>query len=286
MRFQFIQAEKAVFPIRTMCRVLQVSPSGYYAWCDRPAAPRDAATWQLRQAVRVVYAAHRGRYGSPRIHRELRGRGTPLGRNRVMGAMRLERLRARRPRRYRTTTESTHQSPRPLDRVQRQFRPAARDRIWAADVTYIDTADGWLYLAVVLDLFSRRVVGWALRATLQTELVLGALHLALGQRRPSAGLIHHSDQGVQYASAEYQRVLAAHGVVSSMSRRGDCWDNAVAESFFSTLKTELETTRWPTRRQAAAAIATYIDAYYNPVRQHSTLNYQSPMAFEAAAMAR
>jgi transposase InsO family protein len=286
VRFQCIQAEKATFPIRTLCRVLDVSPSGYYAWAQRPPSARATANVALRNAVRVVFAEHKGRYGSPRIHRELRARGHRVGRKRVMGLMRAERLRGRMARRFRTTTDSTHHWPRPLDRVQRQFRPAAPNQLWVADVTYINTAEGWLYLAIVLDLFSRRVVGWALRTTLQTELVAAALHLALGRRRPPAGLVHHSDQGVQYASAAYQQLLAAHGLVPSMSRRGDCWDNAVAESFFSTLKGELQTRRWPTRRAACTAIATYIDDYYNVVRRHSTLDYHSPLAFEAAAMAR
>jgi transposase InsO family protein len=240
---------------------------------------------RLRHAVRVVFAEHRGRYGSPRIHRELRAQGQRVGRKRIVGLMRAERLQARSKRRFRATTDSAHQWPRPLDRVQRQFQPAGPNQLWAADVTYIDTAEGWMYLAVVLDLFSRQVVGWALRPTLQTELVIAALHVALGRRRPPVGLIHHSDQGVQYASAEYQRLLASSGILPSMSRRGDCWDNAVAESFFSSLKTELEVRRWPTRRAASAAIAIYIDDYYNTVRRHSTLNYESPLAFEAAAMA-
>jgi putative transposase len=286
VRFAFVQAEKAAFPIRTLCRVLDVSPSGYYAWCQRSPSARATATRRLRHLVRVVYAEHKGRYGSPRIHRELRARGHRVGRTRVIALMRAERLRARVPRRFRTTTDSTHQWPRPIDRVQRQFRPAAPNQVWAADVTYLDTAQGWLYLAIVLDLFSRRVVGWALRTTLETELVSAALHMALGRRRPAAGLIHHSDQGVQYASAAYQRLLATHRLTPSMSRRGNCWDNAVAESFFSTLKTELATPRWPTRRTASSAIAAYIDEYYNPVRRHSTLAYQSPMAFEATAVRR
>jgi len=286
VRFEFVQAEKAAFPIRMLCRVLDVSPSGYYAWCQRSPSARATATLGLRHLVRVVYAEHKGRYGSPRIQQELRARGHQIGRNRVIGLMRAERLRARIPRRFRVTTASTHHWPRPIDRVQRPFRPAAPNQVWAADVTYLNTAEGWLYLAIVLDLFSRRVVGWALRTTLETELVTAALHLAVGQRRPPVGLIHHSDQGAQYASATYQRVLAAHGITPSMSRRGDCWDNAVAESFFSTLKSELATRRWPTRRAASSAVAAYIDEYYNPVRRHSTLDYHSPIAFEAMAVRR
>ena len=286
MRFAFVQAEKAAFPIRMLCRVLDVSPSGYYAWCQRSPSARATANQGLRHLVRVVYAEHKGRYGSPRIQQELRARGHQIGRKRVIGLMRAERLRARVPRRFRVTTESTHHWPRPIDRVQRQFRPAGPNQVGAADLTYLHTAEGWLYLAIVLDLFSRRVVGWALRTTLETELVTAALHLAVGRRRPTGGLIHHSDQGAQYASAAYQQVLAAHGITPSMSRRGDCWDNAVAESFFSTLKSELATRRWPTRRAATSAVAAYIDEYYNPVRRHSTLDYHSPIAFEAMAVRR
>jgi putative transposase len=283
MTFGFIHAEKATYPIRRLCRALDVSPSGYYAWRSRPAPARIVVDRRLSQAIRVVHAESRGRYGSPRVLHALRTHGHRLGRNRVMRLMRAEGLRARPRRRFWVTTDSQHQYPVPVDLVQRQFRPAAANQIWVADVTYLDTADGWLYLAVVLDLYSRRVVGWATRDTLHTELATAALHLALGNRRPAPGLIHHSDQGVQYASTDYQRVLAAHGVVASMSRRGDCWDNAVAESFFSTLKSELETRRWPSRGTAAAALSAYIDGFYNPVRLHSTLDYQAPNVFESLA---
>ena len=194
--------------------------------------------------------------------------------------MRAEGVRARRRRRFRVTTDSRHQWPVPTDLVRRQFRPAAANRIWVADITYLDTAEGWLYLAVVIDLYSRRVVGWALRDTLHQELVTAALHVALACRQPAPGLVHHSDQGLQYASVAYQGVLARHGLVPSMSRRGDCWDNAVAESFFSMLN-ELEIAQWPTRAAAAAAIGSYIDRFYNPVRLHSTLDYRAPDVFES-----
>jgi putative transposase len=282
--FRFIAAEKATYPIRLLCRALDVSSSGYYAWRSRPTSPRAQADLGLRHAIRVAHAESRGRYGSPRVHRAVRAQGHAVGRNRVIRLMRTEGLRARPRRRFRVTTDSHHHWRVPPDRVQRQFRPQRPNQVWATDVTYIDTAEGWLYLAVVLDLYSRRVVGWATRMTLHTDLVCAALHLALGRRRPSPGLVHHSDQGVQYASAEYQRLLTAHGLVPSMSRRGDCWDNAVVESFFSTLKRELEVRRWPTRAVAMAAIGAYIDGFYNPVRLHSTLEYQAPNIFEAATV--
>jgi transposase InsO family protein len=214
----------------------------------------------------------------------VRANGHAVGRNRVIRLMRAAGLRARPRRRFRVTTDSRHPWPVPANLVQRQFRPAAPNQVWAADITYLEAVDGWRYLAVILDLYSRRVIGWAMRRTLHTDLVSAALHLALGRRQPAPGLVHHSDRGLQYASGDYQRLLTTHGIVPSMSRRGDCWDNAVVESFFSTLKHELETRRWPTDAAATVAIAAYIDGFYNPVRLHSTLDYQSPNVFEAEAM--
>lgn len=242
---------------------------------------RDVA---LRHALRVAHAESRGRYGSPRLLHAVRARGHRVGRNRVIRLMRAEGLCARRPRRFRVTTDSQHQWTPAPDRLQRRFDPRRPNRRWCADLTYLDTAEGWLYLAVILDLYSRRVVGWALRPSLHTDLATAALHMALGRRAAPRGLIHHSDRGVQYASTTYQAVLAAHHVRPSMSRRGNCWDNAVVESFFSSLKQELATPQWPTRAAAARAVGTYIEAFYNPVRLHSTLGYQAPVAFEAAGM--
>jgi transposase InsO family protein len=282
--FRFIEAEKATFPVRALCRALEVSPSGYYAWRARRPSARAQQEVGLRHAIRVAHAESRGCYGSPRVHYAVRASGYAVGRNRVIRLMRAEGLRARRRRRFRVTTDSEHQWTVPTDLVQRRFRPARPNIVWAADLTYLPTATGWMYLAVILDLYSRRVVGWAVRTTLQTDVVCAALHLALGQRQPSPGLVHHSDRGVQYASAEYQAVLTAHGVVPSMSRPGDCWDNAVAESFFSTLKRELGSTRWPSVTIATGAITAYIDDFYNRRRLHSTLGYQSPIAFETTAV--
>jgi putative transposase len=282
--FAFIEAEKATFPIRAMCRVLEVSPSGFYAWRSRMPSPRAHADVGVRHALRVAHAESRGRYGSPRLHHAIRARGFRVGRNRVIRLMRADGLQARRRRRFRVTTHSAHPHRIARNLVQRRFRPTRPNAIWAADVTYLPTATGWAYLAVILDLYSRAVIGWAVRPTLATDLTLAALHLALGRRQPSRGLVHHSDRGVHYASGEYQRVLALHGLVPSMSRRGDCWDNAVVESFFSTLKQELGATTWPNALVATHAIGEYIDRFYNPQRLHSTLGYQSPAAFEAAAM--
>jgi transposase InsO family protein len=282
--FAFIDAEKARFPIRTMCRALEVSPSGFYAWQSRGPSRRLQTDLGVRHAIRVAHAESRGRYGSPRVLQAIRARGFAVGRNRVIRLMRAEGLRGRRRRRFRVTTDSAHPHRIARNLVQRQFRPARPNLVWAADVTALPTATGWAYLAVVLDLYSRAVVGWAVRPTFQTDLPLAALHLALGRRQPPRGLVHHSDRGVQYASGEYQHVLAGHGLVPSMSRRGDCWDNAVVESFFSTLKQELESTAWANEPAAAHAVGEYIDRFYNPVRLHSTLGYQSPNAFEARAV--
>jgi len=282
--FRFVDAEKATFPVRTLCRALGVSPSGYYAWRSRGPSARARQEVGLRHAIRVAHAESRGCYGSPRVHHAVRAHGYAVGRNRVIRLMQAEGLRARRRRSYRVTTNSTHQWRVPADLVQRQFRPARPNAVWAADLTYLPTTTGWVYLAVILDLYSRRVVGWAVRSSLQTDVVRAALYLAVGQRQPRPGLVHHSDRGVQYASADYQAVLAAHGIVPSMSRPGDCWDNAVAESFFSTLKRELDSTRWPSVTIATAAIAAYIDDFYNRRRLHSTLGYQSPITFETKAV--
>lgn len=284
MTFRFIAAEKARFPIRPLCQTLGVSPSGYYAWVARQATPRPDRDLALRHAIRVAHADSRGRYGSPRILRVLHAHGHRVGRNRVMRLMRIEGVRARRPRRFVVTTESRHHWTPVPDRLRRRFTVRAPNRCWVADLTYLDTVEGWHYLAVVIDLFSRRVVGWACRPTLQSDLATAALQMALTRRQPRSGLVHHSDRGIQYASRAYRTLLATHGLRQSMSRRGDCWDNAVAESFFSTLKQELGTGRWSTRASAETAVRAYIEDFYNPVRLHSTLGYQAPAAFEAAGV--
>jgi putative transposase len=281
VRFAFIDAEKATFPIQTLCRILAVTPSGYYAWRDRAPSIRQQEDAQLIRQLRVLHADHRGVYGRPRLHRALRAQGVRIGEKRVRRLMDLARLVIRRRRRFRATTESTHAHPLAPNRVQRMFTIAQPNRVWAADITALWTHEGWYYLAVVIDLASRRVVGWAGRSTLGTELVLAALHVAVGRRRIRAGLIHHSDRGVQYASAAYQAVLAQHGILPSMSRVGDCWDNAPVESFFSGLKAELPADRpWPTRAAAHLAIADHIETFYNHRRLHSALQYRSPIDFE------
>ena len=264
-----------------MCRVLGVSPTGFYAWLERPPSARAQTDARLRVAIRAIHAESQRRYGSPRVHRELRAQDVRCGRKRVVRLMRAEGLRAKGHRRYRPTTwtERTHRvAP---NRLARRFQLRDLNQVWTADVTACWTGEGWLYLAIVLDLGSRRVVGWATSRAADQALTLTALTRALALRQPNAGLLHHSDRGVQYTGAGYQALLTARGVIVSMSRTGDCWDNAVVESFFATLKTELVAeARWSTRAAATDAIGHYIEGWYNRRRRHSTLDYVSPVEYE------
>jgi putative transposase len=290
VRFDFIRAEKAHFPIALLCDVLGVSRSGYYAYAKRPPSPRARADARLAVEITAAHARSRRTYGSPRVHVELKRSGFRVGEKRVARLMREHGLVARSKRRFRRTTDSNHKHPPAPNVLARVFKTAAPNEAWVADVTYLDTAEGWAYLAVIVELYSRRVVGFAVSAQNDTALVLTALRRALGGRRPPAGLVHHSDRGSTYASAEYQAELAKHGLVASMSRKGDCWDNAVVESFFATLRAELvDHERYPTRAHAAASVGEYIEGFYNVQRRHSTLGYLSPVEFElrgqVAAMA-
>lgn len=281
MKFAFIAAEKASYPVRVLCRTLEVSRAGFYAWQTRPPAPRTQADQRLGLEIQAIHAETRQCYGSPRVHAELRHRGHRTSRKRVARLMRQRGLCARRRRRFRITTHSEHQQPVAANVLARRFAVAAPDTAWVTDITYLWTTEGWLYLAVILDLFSRAVVGWAVSARITGHLTGQALTLALGRRHPPRGLLHHSDRGSQYASADYRGLLKQHGIVPSMSRRGNCCDNAVAESFFATLKVELgPDTPWPTRAQAEAEVFDYIERFYNGQRRHSTLGYLSPVAFE------
>ena len=285
MRFEFIRAEKARFPVRLMCRLLEVSRSGFYAWLKR----RDSLELndrRLLQLIREIFAQSRETYGSPRIYRELRTRGVRCDKARVERLMRENEITPPRKKKYRVTTDSNHKNPVAPNVLQRDFTSPAPNRRWVSDITYVWTWAGWLYLAVVLDLFSRRVVGWAMDSRLDTEsLTLNALHMALRNRAPDRGLIHHSDRGTQYTSGDFQKVLDARGIVCSMSRRGNCWDNAVAESFFATLKLDLVFRRtFRTRREARQAIFNYIEVFYNRQRRHSYLGYLSPAEFEELAI--
>jgi len=281
VRFGFIAAEKAAFPVRLLCRMLQVSRAGFYAWQTRPPAPRAQADQRLGLEIAAIHAESRQRYGSPRIHAELVDRGCRTSRKRVARLMRVHGLAARRRRRFCVTTQSRHPFPIAPNVLARQFDRAHPDQAWVTDITYIPTGEGWLYLAVILDLCSRFAVGWAMSTRITDDLTLDALAMALGRRHPPQGLLHHSDRGSQYASGDYQRALGAHGIVCSMSRRGDCWDNAVAESFFATLKVELvHDATWATRAVARTDLFDYLELFYNGQRGHSALGYLSPRAFE------
>jgi putative transposase len=273
------------YPVRLMCALLAVSPSGFYAAQRRGPSARARSDQRLRLAIRTAHAASQQRYGAPRLHAELRAQGERCGRHRIARLMRADGLRGRSGRRrFRVTTRSGHREPAAANVLARRFQPAAyreRDRVWVADVTYLATEEGWLYLAVILDLASRRVIGWCADGRLQQSLTLRALRQALQLRRPAPGLVHHSDRGIQYASAAYQAVLRQHGVTPSMSRVGDCWDNAVAESFFATLKRELvHGRRWPTRAAATRDLCGFIDHWYNHQRRHAALCYRSPVEYE------
>ncbi|MHA7631642.1 IS3 family transposase [Corallococcus sp. M7] len=284
VKFAFIQAKRACYPVALLCRVLQVSRAGYYAWEGREASARQKANAALTERIRQVHQDSRRTYGSPRVRAELQAQGKEVGGHRVAWLMREAGLRARGRRRFVRTTDSRHGLPVAPNALARAFHPPKANRVWAADITYVPTREGWLYLAVVLDLFSRRVIGWAMGSSLERHLVLSALDMALESRRPPEGLLHHSDRGSQYASEDYQRALAAHGLCCSMSRKGNCWDNAVVESFFSTLKTELVHPRdFPTREAAQAALFEFIEVFYNRKRRHSSLGYVSPAEFERAA---
>jgi len=263
-----------------MCRVLAVSRAGYYAWAGRRPSAHARRDTQLRVAIRAIHAASRQCYGRPRIHRTLPAQAVRCGAKRVARLMRVDGLRGKRSRRYRTTTQADGTPPAP-NHLQRQFQVARVNQVWASYVTAWPTTLGWLYVAVVLDLASRRVIGWAAGRTNGQELTLRALQQALAHRRPTGRLLHHSDRGSHYTGTSYQRLLAAHGIIPSMSRRGDCWDNAVVESFFATVKTELvaETT-WRSPADAIAARRQYV-AWYNGPRLHSTLQYVSPAVDEA-----
>ena len=283
MRFSFVLVEKAFYPIAVLCRVLQVSRSGFYEWAKRKESARDLRNAALTVKVAQAHAKSRGTYGSPRVRDELREGGEVVGRKLVARLMRAQGLQGCRPRRYKATTDSTHGLPVPENLVARDFAPAGPDLLWVADITYIWTWEGWMYLAVVLDLWSRRVVGWSMAEHMRSELVVDALEMALGHRVPAQGHVFHSDRGSQYVSYAHQDVLKANGILCSMSRKGNCWDNACAESFFATLKTELiHRQPWPTRTAARLAIHEYIGVFYNRKRRHSFLGHQSPVDFEDA----
>lgn len=288
-KYAAIRADRGRYPVRLMCAALQVSVSGFYAAARRPTSARITADETLRVQVRTAHAKSRRRYGAPRVHRQLLKSGMHIGKKRVARLMHADGLVARPAKRFVCTTDSQHGEPLAANLLARRFAVSeARqvDQVWTSDITYVPTRQGWLYLAVVLDLSSRRVVGWAMRETLDQELALAALRMAVADRQPAPGLLHHADRGSQYAGRAYRGLLATHGMVCSMSRKGDCWDNAVTESFFATLEHELlAMTDFHSRHEARRAIFEFIEVWYNRERMHSTLGYLSPVDYEALQQA-
>lgn len=269
-----------------MCRVLQVTESGFYSWRRRPPSIRKAQDQELKEAVQDIYAQHHGRYGAPRIQAELMASGRRHSQKRVARLMKELGLRGRTRRRFVKTTIPVRDRPAAQNLLGRAFQPEKPDLVWASDITYIPTREGWLYLAVTMDLYARSIVGWAMNRTMTAELPFSALNMAVQRRRPAAGLLHHSDQGSQYTSGLFQAALGEHGFMCSMNGVGACWDNAVVESFFETIKRELvEGVVYHTREEASRAIFEYVEVYYNRKRRHSTLGYLTPVEAERQATA-
>lgn len=282
MSFALIDAKKAGVPIETACAVLGVSVSGFYAWKRRPASRRQSDDMVLLAHIRAEFSTSNETYGSPRMHVELNEQGLGVGRHRVARLMRENGLKARQKTRFKRTTDSDHGGPVASNILDQDFTATAPDQKWGVDISYVWTAEGWLYLAIVLDLFSRRIVGWQLSDRMKSGLAMGALRRAIALRQPPRGLLHHSDRGSQYCSDDYRRLLRDHGFVASMSGRGNCYDNAMVETVFKTIKSELIwRTSFASRAQAANEIGRYIEGFYNPRRRHSSLGYISPAAFEA-----
>lgn len=281
MRYQFMADHRDEFAVIRMCEALEVSTSGYYAWRGRPASKREMANRELTAKIKTAFEESGETYGSPRIYQVMRKLGLMCGRNRVARLMRAEGLRAKQTRRHRATTRRNKSHRAAPNRLNRDFRAERPNQTWLSDITYIPTREGWLYLAAILDLFSRRIVGWEMSSRMTSELTLTALHKAIRRCRPEPGLIHHSDQGSQYTDGDYQAVLRAHHMLPSMNSVGSWYDNAPMESFFGTLKSELVHHRlYLTRDQARPDVFYYIEGFYNPRRLHSSLDYVSPEAYE------
>jgi putative transposase len=281
MIFRFIEEHRDSWPVCLMCETLEVSTAGYYAWRQRPVSPSQQRRDSLLVEIRAVHAECKRRYGSPRIHAELVARGRSCCVNTVAKLMHDNDIRAKTARKFRHTTDSNHDLPVADNLLDRQFDPASPNESWVADITFIATREGWLYLAAVEDLYSRMVVGWSMADHMESRLVVDALEMAVARRLPDEELLAHSDRGSQYASEHYQDLLARHGIECSMSRRGDCWDNAPMESFFASLKKELvHDADFATRAEARAAVFEYIEVFYNVQRRHSSLGYVSPLEYE------
>lgn len=277
---------RGIFEVDLMCSTLEVSRSGFYVWLERGDSQRAHEDERLTILIREIFAASRSTYGAPRIHAALKKRGEVCGLHRVERLMQIAEIRPKMRRKYVRTTDSNHPHPIAPNLLDRQFSVDAPNRVWVSDITYIWTDEGWLYLASTLDLYSRMIVGWAMSDGMHASLVERALQMAMGRRSPPAGLMHHSDRGVQYASRQFQVLLEDHDVTCSMSRKANCWDNAVQESFFHTLKTELcDHEHYRTRAEARASVFEFIEAFYNRTRLHSTLDYCSPVEFEEKSVA-
>jgi len=281
MKYQFIDNHRLSLRVMKMCQALKVSASGYYDWRDRPESERSEENRILLSHIRVVHKKSRRTYGSPRVTEELNDSGILCSENRVARLMSENGIRAKRSRRFKVTTNSKHNYPVAKNLLNRQFEVASPNSVWVSDITYIWTTEGWLYFAGVVDLHSRMVVGWSMNHRITEQLTLDALHHAINRRQPPDGLLHHSDRGSQYASVNYQKLLREYQMTCSMSRKGDCWDNAVMESFFATLKTELiYHEHFIKREDAKLKIFDYIEMFYNRKRRHSSLGYKSPLQFE------
>jgi putative transposase len=281
MTFRFIEGHKDEWPVRVMCATLEVSPAGYHAWLVRPPSFQGQRREALLVLIQGIHAGVKQRYGSPRVHAALAARGEGCSVNTVAKLMRDNDIRAKSARKFRRTTDSNHPLPVAANVLDRKFDPLGPNEAWVADITYVPTREGWLYLAVVEDLYSRKVVGWSMAQSLESRLVVDALELAVKRRLPDEGLVAHSDRGSQYASDHYQRLLGNHGITCSMSGVAQCWDNAPAESFFASLKKELTHHEdYQTREEARASIFEYIEVFYNNQRLHSSLGYVTPAAYE------
>ncbi len=281
MKYSFIREHAGHWPVNMLCRMLDVKRSAYYDWRDRPAKVIPPEELTLRRHMKALFAASRDSLGSRTMMKHLREEGFEIGRDRTRRLMQALNLKVKPKRKYKVTTDSKHKFPVAENVLNRRFNPSAPNQVWGTDITYLWTQEGWLYLAVVIDLYSRRVVGWAMDRRMKKALVIRALMMAINLRKPGPGLIHHSDRGSQYASHAYQALLKQHGMIPSMSRKGNCWDNAPVERFFSSLKREWTGDQWYRTRQAAIAdVREYVAVYYNARRLHSTLGYKTPMDYE------
>jgi putative transposase len=281
MKFKFISENREIFKVGLMCEVLKVSSAGFYSWLSRPESKRRIENRSLEQKIREIHEDSRKIYGAPKIYKELKYQGIPCSLNRVARIMRQSEIKSKTMRKYKATTDSCHSLPVAPNLLNQHFDVSSPNKVWVADITYIATAEGWLYLAALMDLYSRKIIGWSMDKRMTRQLTINALEMAIKNRQGINFLIHHSDRGSQYASDDYQKVLKEHGIICSMSRKGNCYDNAVMENFFHLLKTEwVHHYRYQTRQQAKTSIFEYVETFYNGKRRHSRLNYLSPCEYE------